>query len=441
MTAEVVVLNREAVAIAADSAVTLRDPDPKIYNTANKLFQLSAVEPVAIMVYGSAAFGPIPWETVVKEHRRRLAVKTFDTVEQYASNFITDLSSFVSHYPAKTQSDLVRRIAHVELVEVCTRADEVVDKLKGDNDSLDDADRSHILMELMASRIAHLQAIPCIERVSASVAGRQIGSAIPDWNNHLEEFFIPLTANSSLNRRARALVRTALRSVSPNPWTSGVVVIGFGSDQLFPAFSHYVVDGAVANCVRARHLDSAQVGEDSSAHIRAFAQGDMVQTFMDGLHPMYPEALRGLVKRTLDLLVERSNAKIQGVLSDTDREEHVADLLEIVSAVVEHFEQDLHDLLQKKHSDPIMSIVSMLPKEELAEMAETLVSLTSFKRRMTPEAETVGGPIDVAVISKGDGLVWVKRKHYFDRNLNLRYFERDRRLYTTSNVEEDSNGR
>ena len=79
-----------------------------------------------------------------------------------------------------------------------------------------------------------------------------------------------------------------------------------------------------------------------------------------------------------------------------------------------------------------MSIVSLLPKEELAEMAETLVSLTSFKRRMTPEAETVGGPIDVAVISKGDGLVWVKRKHYFDRNLNLRYFERDRRLYTTS---------
>ena len=88
-----------------------------------------------------------------------------------------------------------------------------------------------------------------------------------------------------------------------------------------------------------------------------------------------------------------------------------------------------------------MSIVGVLPKEELAEMAETLVSLTSFKRRMTPEAETVGGPIDVAVISKGDGLVWVKRKHYFDKDLNLRYFERNMRLYTTSDVEEDRNDR
>ena len=38
------------------------------------------------------------------------------------------------------------------------------------------------------------------------------------------------------------------------------------------------------------------------------------------------------------------------------------------------------------------------------------------------EEETVGGPIDVAVISKGDGFVWIKRKHYFDRELNQHFF-------------------
>ena len=34
------------------------------------------------------------------------------------------------------------------------------------------------------------------------------------------------------------------------------------------------------------------------------------------------------------------------------------------------------------------------------------------------DSETVGGPIDVAVISKGDGFIWIKRKHYFDPKLN-----------------------
>ena len=71
-----------------------------------------------------------------------------------------------------------------------------------------------------------------------------------------------------------------------------------------------------------------------------------------------------------------------------------------------------------------MSIVALLPKDELAELAEALVNLTSFKRRVTPAAETVGGPVDVAVISKGDGLVWLKRKHYFPPELNPRYFRR-----------------
>ena len=46
MTAEVAILNREAVAIAADSAITLDRPEGhKIYNTANKLFALSVTDP------------------------------------------------------------------------------------------------------------------------------------------------------------------------------------------------------------------------------------------------------------------------------------------------------------------------------------------------------------------------------------------------------------
>jgi len=55
-------------------------------------------------------------------------------------------------------------------------------------------------------------------------------------------------------------------------------------------------------------------------------------------------------------------------------------------------------------------------------MAESLVSLTSFKRKVTMESETVGGPIDVAVISKGDGFIWIKRKHYFKPELNPQFF-------------------
>ena len=71
---------------------------------------------------------------------------------------------------------------------------------------------------------------------------------------------------------------------------------------------------------------------------------------------------------------------------------------------------------------PAVRVVSILPKDELAAMAEALVNLTSFKRKVSMQSETVGGPIDVVVISKGDGFVWIKRKHYFKPDLNSQFF-------------------
>jgi hypothetical protein len=70
-----------------------------------------------------------------------------------------------------------------------------------------------------------------------------------------------------------------------------------------------------------------------------------------------------------------------------------------------------------------MDIVESLQKSDLAEMAEALVNLTSFKRHISKESETVGGPTDVAIISKGDGFIWKKRKHYFDVDLNKHFLE------------------
>ena len=84
-----------------------------------------------------------------------------------------------------------------------------------------------------------------------------------------------------------------------------------------------------------------------------------------------------------------------------------------------HYLDETERFRHEESVTPIMEIVQHLPKEELADMAEALVSLTALKRRVSLEEETVGGPIDVAVVvSKGDGLIWIRRKHYFDPALN-----------------------
>ena len=94
----------------------------------------------------------------------------------------------------------------------------------------------------------------------------------------------------------------------------------------------------------------------------------------------------------------------------------------VTEDIFKKFQAYLEGYSQTSHVDPITSAVALLPKDQLAEMAEALVNLTSFKRRVTMEPETVGGPIDVAVISKGDGFIWIRRKHYFRPELNHRMY-------------------
>ena len=79
---------------------------------------------------------------------------------------------------------------------------------------------------------------------------------------------------------------------------------------------------------------------------------------------------------------------------------------------------------QGRYFSPVRETIAVLPKDELAAMAEAFVNLTKFRRRVTPVAETVSGPIDVAVITKGDGFVWIRRKHYFAPDINPRVMAR-----------------
>ncbi|GAB45559.1 hypothetical protein [Gordonia terrae] len=83
------------------------------------------------------------------------------------------------------------------------------------------------------------------------------------------------------------------------------------------------------------------------------------------------------------------------------------------------FGQFMNDWENNFYRIPMQSSVTMLPKDELGLLAESLVNITSTRQRMSVHQQnTVGGAIDVALISIGDGFIWLNRKHYFDNTLN-----------------------
>jgi len=153
-----------------------------------------------------------------------------------------------------------------------------------------------------------------------------------------------------------------------------------------------------------------------------FAQQEMVHSFLRGIDQKLKEHMQSSTKNLFQGAVEG----IFGIL-ERDDPASAKRLQKAIQPKLTKLMNGLFEDWDEKSSwywMPIIEIVSSLPKDELASMAEALVNLTKFKRRITPERETVGGPIDVAVISKGDGFVWIKRKHYFEASLNPRVMAR-----------------
>jgi hypothetical protein len=125
------------------------------------------------------------------------------------------------------------------------------------------------------------------------------------------------------------------------------------------------------------------------------------------------------MKNALDELF-RSIAEDVLDISEEDPAQKV--LQELSGRTWDRIKNELDSARRDKFVNPLLDILISLPKTELASMAESLVSLTSLKRRLSDSAETVGGPVDVALISKGDGFIWIDRKHYFSPELNRQFF-------------------
>jgi hypothetical protein len=106
MTAEIAILNKSAVALAADSAVTIAagSKEEKIFDTADKLFELSDRDPIGIMIYNVTSFVEVPLQILVKKFRRECP--SCLNVSECATCFLRYLDEF-----GKNSSDTVKDYA------------------------------------------------------------------------------------------------------------------------------------------------------------------------------------------------------------------------------------------------------------------------------------------------------------------------------------------
>lgn len=422
MTAEIAIMNKTAVALAADSAVTIeQDKGNKIFNTVNKLFALSKYQPVGIMIYGGANFMDVPWESIIKIYRAKLGKEKFSTLKEYADNFLTFLTENTTLFPESEQEKHFFRTIAGYFVDIKNEIDEEVKtKLVSDKkiaetsvkDIVEQMIKKHFDLWDKASRLNHIAAD--YDKSLLEKYGELINKA-------RNEVFQQLPISEKSFNELRIICTNIFSKDSFARNSSGIVIAGFGEEETFPSLVSFAIEAKINNSLKYKKEKDAVISFESNACIIPFAQREMVDTFIQGVDPYYNKIVTDYLFEYFAKYPDYIMDSIENI--DTNRKQEFSKKLkEIGISILADFNKKLQDYRETFHINPIINAVSFLPKDELAAMAESLVNLTSFKRKISLDAETVGGPIDVVVISKGDGFIWIKRKHYFKPELNPHFF-------------------
>jgi hypothetical protein len=424
MTAEVAILNRTAVALAADSAVTIQVRGQlKIYNGADKLFQLSLSKPLGAMLFGGAEFVGIPLETIIKEYRKDRTGTSFDKVVDYAADFFAYLEKNV-HCTPQSARDAIRAIIYAEFWIISRQImNRAFAGIRPGNGAKAPSFQELIMQQtrsLIQDRMAELELLADNASLGRLTLKRVEAAYREDVDAVTEELFRWITEEDD-KQSLRRLAALFLRKDEFSSSATGLVFAGFGDGEIFPTMVAFELDGMVCSRVKRRQTVLIDIDrKGTGAHIEPFAQKEMVERFLDGIDPDFD----AYIKSSLDQILRDFSGELVDQLSKGSRKKKEM-IKSLISPSIDEYLDKFNEMSKTRRKEnfrqKVLDMVHFMPKAELASMAESLVNLTSIKRKVSAETETVGGPVDVAVISKGEGFVWIKRKHYFDRALNPRY--------------------
>lgn len=407
MSAEVILMNKNGIAIAADSTVTIGNKT-KIYNTADKMFMLSKYAPVGILIYNSASIMGIQLEIIIKQYRRKLGEKTFQTLKEYCDDFMSYCIEFANNYSGEK---IELEIINNQILNKCDEIFRIVLSMANKEVGKNSFKNDNELMEFINIKI-----IEIVDRTNVEINDEVMDDLY--YNNILSKLdtsniidFCSESYKINLKEETKKKIMLKLNDIIRNKkyWDrsnfTGIAITGYGDNEIFPVCIQIETLGIINNKVLKLNENSFQITHEQNSQIIPLAQTDVMDEFFLGINN---EINQIYVKKFKN-----------GIASEKD-ESVKNKIIQLNTSIEEEKNKLVKDRLMNIHRS-----LSFLPRDEMIYMAEGMINLTSFKRRLVLDnfSETVGGPIDIAFISKGDGFIWIKRKKYFDKEMNYVFTE------------------
>lgn len=410
MTSEIAVMNQRAIALAADSAVTLIGGGKVIVrNDQKKLFNLAEGLPVGVMFFGVADLMGHPWEVLLEHYQKAMKPNALPHVRDYATQFTAMLDNLEQFFSPERQKDEYKRL----LASVYRFIFRLAHYLHETGVNGPDEEILRQAIELVWQRYqtnddgTPRRDLPCFPKGFGETVERDYSDAIEEMTNYAFSAFVLDT--TSRERLRHIAVQCVVKDLFLEDVT-GLVFAGYGGNEPYPTVVTYTLSAVVAGIVKRGMTDETKIDGQTHATITLFADSEVTYAFLRGIELDLEARIYGTMHAMSHTLVDQ----VVNSFTDVDPAQRESVRRQFHSQQVPQFVRRCHDVIseyqQQTYINPMLSVLEIATRQDLAETAHELVALNIFKKRIMAQKQTVGGAIDVAVISRDGGFTWWKRQ-------------------------------
>lgn len=357
MTAEVIIANANGVALAADSAVTIGGN--KIYNSAIKLFSISKVEPVGIMIYGNAGLMDVPWEILIKEFRNNLCTDKCDELEGYGEKLISFLCSKSCYFPDSTQNRWIENNINGYYSFIRKGFFDGTHPILQKNGEITESESVKLFNKIVSTHHDRLKKEKIIQDMTDDFEKEFRKKNINLFKKISDSIFQNMKINKKTRERLNDIATYIHTREMFSESTSGVVIAGYGNNEIYPSILTYEIEGVIEGKLKYRILKDkcSKIKSGNECVITPFAQDDMVSLFMNGVNP----AIINLIETYLSQLFKRIPELIHDDFLKGDKDDKIkikSAFKDTSNSILNDFFKDLGNHIANNHVLPVMNMVS-----------------------------------------------------------------------------------
>lgn len=190
-----------------------------------------------------------------------------------------------------------------------------------------------------------------------------------------------------------------------------LVFAGYGETEPYPSICKCVVTGIKEGKIQYDKGISI-ISDNQESIIFAEGQPDIIEAITYGVQTKRIDDICNRLSKLIKELV-----KLQNQYQNTPN----LHLDAIDDGTIRQEVKEVIDNSKELHFKQLKDLVKGYNLQEMACLAENLIKATELHRKITFQQESVGGLIDLAVITREDGFQWLNRKSWYEPSKGGQY--------------------